>query len=79
MKIVNNEDRAEVAHRCIMYFEQQSGDDRDNSLRDLLANLMHWADEQGEDFDDALRVARMNYAAEVHEEVQLHNHFSIKT
>ena len=65
---MTNSQRAEQAHRAIMYFEQNSGDDRENSLKDLLCNLMHWADEQAEDFDDALRVARMHYEAEVHEE-----------
>ena len=65
---MTNSERAEQAHRAIMYFEQQSGGVREDSLNDLLCNLMHWADEQGQDFEDALRVARMHHEAEVHEE-----------
>ena len=33
-------------------------------LADMLADLMHWADAYGEDFDAALTTARMNYSAE---------------
>lgn len=65
---MTNEQRAEQAYRTILYFEQQPGVGRESSLKDLLCNLMHWADEQGEDFDDALEVARMNYEAEILEE-----------
>lgn len=65
---MTNSQRAEQAHRCVMYFEQQTRSDRENSLKDLLANLMHWADQHGQDFEDALRVARMHYEAEVQEE-----------
>lgn len=66
--MTNNDHRAEIGHRCVMYFEQQTQVDRGDSLKDLLSNLMHWADQHGQDFEDALRVARMHYEAEVHEE-----------
>lgn len=38
--------------------------DREFAVRDLLADLLHYCDETGEDFDNELRVARRNHAEE---------------
>lgn len=64
----SNAQRAEWAHQSIMYYEQNTKCDREDSLGDLLASLMHWADDMGQDFDDALRIARMHHEEEVLEE-----------
>jgi len=65
---MTNEQRAEHANRAIMVYEQTTQVEREDALKDLLASAMHWADEQGQDFEEALRVARMHYESEVLEE-----------
>ena len=36
------------------------------SIVDVVSNLLHYAEESGEDVDDLLRVARMHWEAERH-------------
>ncbi len=48
------------------YLTNADGDDI--MLRDLLANLMHWADRQGLNFDNELHYARDHYGVEKAEE-----------
>lgn len=39
-------------------------DDDETALIDLLSDLLHWSASTGEDFDKALRMARMHFEAE---------------
>lgn len=67
---MTNAERAEHVNQCIMHYEQITQSERENSLTDFLASAMHWADEQGMDFAEKLRLARDHYDAEVEEEHQ---------
>jgi hypothetical protein len=49
-----NDERAEWAEATIQAFVRITGTDREDALADLLANLMHWCDRQGFDFDAEL-------------------------
>lgn len=40
-------------------------EDKQNAITDVLADLMHWCDEYGTDFNEAIESARMHYAAEI--------------
>jgi hypothetical protein len=42
--------------------------DPEANLTDILADLMHWADSGGFDFDDCLRIARGHFAYEAAED-----------
>jgi len=42
----------------------RTGTDLEDSLGDLLCDLMHWADRNDSDFDTALDGARANYTEE---------------
>ena len=64
---MTNAERAEHVHQCIMHYEQITKVEREDALKDFLASAIHWADEQGVDFYEDLRIARMNYDAEVEE------------
>ncbi len=46
------------------YAELHGGDDEAELFNDLLADLLHFADSRGFDFDDQLERARANYDAE---------------
>ena len=59
-----NDDRAEWAEAAIVTFEEQTGTDRGDAVCDLLADLMHWGDRNGQDFTAELERAQMHYAAE---------------
>lgn len=63
-----NDERAEWAEQAIEAFESATRADREDALCDLLADLMHWADRNGQDFDSQLDRARMHYAAETEPE-----------
>ena len=63
-----NADRAEWAHRAVLAFETATGTDREDALCDLLADLMHWCNVYGQDFDHELGRARMHYEAETEPE-----------
>jgi hypothetical protein len=43
---------------------KETGTDQEAALGDLLADLMHWTDRNGQDFDAALDRARGHYEAE---------------
>jgi hypothetical protein len=62
---MTNAQRAEHVNQCIMHYEQLTNVDREDVLKDVLKDLLHWADEQGQDFDDALVTASMHHEAEV--------------
>jgi hypothetical protein len=59
-----NFDRASWADKAISAFRDATGTDTEDALSDLLANLMHWADRAGYDFNEALDRARRHYEAE---------------
>jgi hypothetical protein len=45
-----------------------AGESRETMLGDLLADLMHWCDRNGVDFNFKLEGARMNYEEETRDE-----------
>ena len=63
-----NKARAVWAGVALAAFTQETQCDFEDSLGDLLCDLMHWADHQGFDFEAALFRARGHYAEETREE-----------
>jgi hypothetical protein len=60
-----NGERSEWAYRTLLAFKGYSGTvDEDCLMRDLLTDLMHYADESGQDFDEVLACARHHYLTE---------------
>ena len=59
-----NDKRAEWAAVALRHFESVTGCDDEDSLGDLLGDLMHWSDRNNFDFEAALCRARGDYAAE---------------
>ena len=66
--MITNLDRANWADKAIRAFREQTGCDQEDSLVDILCDLMHWANVRNFDFDAALATARMHYEAECDEE-----------
>jgi hypothetical protein len=60
-----NDKRAAWGERAIVAFETATRTDRDDALSDLLADLMHWCDRNGFNFDDELFRARNHYESEI--------------
>lgn len=60
-----NHERAAWAHDAILDLCAATGCDYEDSLGDLLTDLMHWARLNNFDFDLALYRARMHYEAEI--------------
>ena len=66
-----NRDRATWAAYAMDTFEKEtgiSGDDVQDTLSDLLADLMHWAEFSAYDFDTELERARWHFQAELADE-----------
>jgi hypothetical protein len=63
-----NYQRARWADKAIYTFRHETGCDHEDSLGDLLCDLMHWADTNDFDFEAALYRARGHYRAEIEEE-----------
>lgn len=59
-----NNDRAEWAASALRQFQCVTGTDYEDSLGDLLCDLMHWCDRNNFDFELAINRARGQYAAE---------------
>jgi hypothetical protein len=59
-----NNDRAEWAASALRQFQCVTGTDYEDSLGDLLCDLMHWCDRNNFDFGLALNRARGHYEAE---------------
>lgn len=59
-----NGGRSDSALAAIAAFEHVANTAREDSLADLLCNLMHWCDREGTDFDTELTRGRGNYLAE---------------
>lgn len=53
------------AEAAVIAFRHANPCDYEDSLGDLLTDLMHWANVRGSDFDAALARARSHYEAEV--------------
>jgi hypothetical protein len=67
MSAPSNLDRAMWADEALKIFMTRTGCDCEDSLTDLLADLMHWSDKAGQCFAVALYRARYHYAAELAE------------
>jgi hypothetical protein len=59
-----NHSRAQWAGAALSTFIKVTGTDEEDALGDLLADLMHWSDRNGYDFDATLERARGHYEAE---------------
>ena len=59
-----NDSRAQWADAAIRTFMDQTGTDYEDSLGDLLCDLLHWSDRHNFDFDLALDRARDHYTEE---------------
>jgi hypothetical protein len=59
-----NDARAEWANEAIKTFMAKTGTDLEDSLGDLLCDLLHWSDRNNFDFDLALDRARGHYTEE---------------
>lgn len=58
----------ERAFRMILkYFDYIGEEERGNVIRDLLADLMHYCDQYGIDFENELRIAQENYRGDVYD------------
>jgi len=60
-----NSDRASWADKAIRAFMAETGTDYEDSLGDLLCDLMHWAESAQFDFAAALACAEQNYSDEI--------------
>jgi hypothetical protein len=69
---VTNEDRAGWAEVACEAFAEITGQDMENDLPeiigDLIANLLHFANQQGMCAEERLENGRMHYDAEIEEE-----------
>jgi hypothetical protein len=68
MSAPTNAERAGWADEALQAFIARTGVDCEDSLADLLADLMHWADKSGLSFTGELRRARFHYAVELVED-----------
>jgi hypothetical protein len=59
-----NDIRARWAAEALWHIECMSGVDHEDAPVDLIADLMHWCDRNGFDFDAQLARAAMRYQAE---------------
>ena len=59
-----NELRSDWADAALKAFTSGVNTDPEDMLADLLCDLHHWADRNGEDFDSTLARANMHYEAE---------------
>ena len=66
--MITNLDRANCADKAILAFREQTACEHEESLGDLLCDLMHWAILRHFDFDAALDRARLHYEEECEEE-----------
>ena len=60
----SNTDRAAWAATALHAFRHQTGADPEDALADLLADLMHWCDSSGHDFETEFRRAAHHYECE---------------
>jgi len=67
MTNMTNLDRAASADQALRAFRDLTGCDHEDSLGDLLCDLMHWAAAKNFDFEAALERAYGHHAAEIGE------------
>lgn len=69
MDELSTNDRASRGNTALSAWVNEAGDqgDDETNLRDLLADLMHFADAIGIDFHNQVRIAGDNYAEEIFE------------
>jgi len=68
MMTITNRDRAELARNALESFRRETKCDYEDSLGDLLCDLMHFGDFHNFDFDTALDRARHHYEEELDDE-----------
>jgi hypothetical protein len=68
MSAPTNAERAVSADAAIFAYMARTRCDCEDSLGDLLCDLMHWADRSRVSFAEAFYSARCHYAAELAEE-----------
>ncbi len=59
-----NDQRAYHANTALLQFQRLTGADTEDALSDLLADLLHWCDRNGQDFATELQRARTHYEVE---------------
>jgi hypothetical protein len=59
-----NAEPAQWAAAALHEFQRITGTDDEDSLADLLCDLMHWCNQEDVDFGTALSRVQMNYEAE---------------
>lgn len=59
-----NEDRAAWAGTALDTFQEATGTDPEDAVSDLIADLHHWCDRNGIDFNRELERAAFHYDAE---------------
>lgn len=62
--MINNADRILNAAEALHTYQVKTKCDHEDKLSDLLADLMHWAANQKEDFDEKLKTAKAYYNEE---------------
>lgn len=72
---MSNADRADRAQFALEWYADRAGADPndegfDTLARDLLADLMHFCEREGIDFEGNLEIARMHFDVELEEENQ---------
>lgn len=64
-----NDARASWAAAALLRFQEETGSEDETALTDLLCDLMHWCDRNGDEFERALQHARTHYEAETSPEL----------
>jgi hypothetical protein len=59
-----NDQRAQSADAALLEFRRLTGAGAGDAVSDLLADLLHWCDRHGQDFDAELRHGRNHYEVE---------------
>lgn len=64
----NEKRRGRAFRHALIFAHEQNGDeDIETAIYDLMADLLHLCDDYGIEQDDAQRIARHHYNAELHE------------
>ncbi len=63
-----NGDRAEWAELAILAFRKATGTDEEDAVCDLIADLQHWCDRNGYDFEAEVKRGNGHYWAETQTE-----------
>ena len=65
-----NDKRSTWADEALATFMKTTGTDMEDALSDLLADLRHWADRHGQNYDREAIRAECHYEAETNEECE---------